>query len=218
MRLVIYGLWRGRNYICSFLGMVIQITSNWQVPQGGAGNSVMNFDDDSPFDQAAADELVDAVGDFWDTFVSRFPIGVTVTVDPLVVQLGAANGVLDETWTATPHAATTGSNNQASSAAGVGCRVRWNTQGIRNGRRVIGTTFIVPLSADQYEVNGTLGSTTISGITTAAEALLGRANAASHAMVVWSRPTPGVGTNGFVSPVTGALVPDKVAWLRTRKQ
>lgn len=178
----------------------------------------MNFDNTTGLDQAGADALVDAVGDFWDTFVSRLPIGVTVTVDPVINDLDDDDGTLLSTIAGAPHAATNGANNQASSAAGVGARARWQTNGVRNGRRVIGTTFIVPLSADQYEVNGTLGSSTITAIVNAGNALIGLASVAGHQMVVWSRPSgPGL-ANGIIHPVTGCNAPDKVAWLRTRKE
>ena len=97
-------------------------------------------------------------------------------------------------------------------AAGVGFRIVWDTASFSRGRRVKGTTFMVPLLSAFYENDGSISGTLISQVNTACAALI----LAGHP-VVWSRPTaPGASNGGFATVVTGQ-VPDKVSWLRSRR-
>ena len=55
-------------------------------------------------------------------------------------------------------------SGQGGFAAGVGARVVWETGAVRNGRRVRGSTFVVPIWSSAYETNGTLHTATINDL------------------------------------------------------
>src|SRR4029453_3534249 len=71
---------------------------------------------------------------------------------------------------------------------GAGGRVVWNTNGIFKGRRVRGSTFMVPLVADYWEGANAISSVATGNWATAAAALI----AAVPTLAVWSRPSGGV--------------------------
>lgn len=96
-------------------------------------------------------------------------------------------------------------------AAGVGARVQWLTADVKNGRRVRGTTFLTHLKSTNFDNTGTIDGTTLSTIQTAASALV----ASGSPWGVYSRPRPGLA--GSFHAWNAATVPDKVAWLTTRK-
>lgn len=97
-------------------------------------------------------------------------------------------------------------------ALGVGARVVWNTSGIFGGRRVRGSTFIVPLTIGSYEGAGQITAGVIATMQGAANTLAGFG---PDGMFIWSRPQPG--TPGEAQTVTGAIAPDRVSWLRSRR-
>lgn len=91
--------------------------------------------------------------------------------------------------------------------APVGATVRWNTSVFNGGRRVIGKTFIVPLTNACFDVDGTLTNSTVSTLKAAADAVPG----GTSGLVVYSRK------NGTASVVTTAEVPDRAMVLRSRR-
>jgi hypothetical protein len=107
--------------------------------------------------------------------------------------------------------AASGSSNWAS---GVGCRQRWLTAGITRGRRVRGSTFLVPLGQNLYDGTGSIADATVTALATAANTL--RA-ADSGSMRIYSRPTSAANADGVAHAVTGSDLPDRVSWLRSRR-
>lgn len=97
---------------------------------------------------------------------------------------------------------------------GTGVRIKWPTGQIINGRRVVGATFIVPLSSNQFEGSGAILGTALTTLQAAASAL---ATAGIAKRVIWHRPTSVAAANGNVGAVTVAQVPDAVSWLRSRR-
>jgi hypothetical protein len=92
-----------------------------------------------------------------------------------------------------------------------------------NFRRVRGRTFIVPIGGASLAGDGTLDATKQGNIQSAANTLVASA-AATVQLVIWSRPFPGDPNNGgsfardgSSHPVKSALVRDKVAMLRSRR-
>lgn len=122
-------------------------------------------------------------------------------------------GALAGTWTTTAPAVVTGTQT-GTWARGVGARAVWNTAGITRGRRVRGTTFLVPMAANQYTSNGILDAGAASSIALAGAALI---TAGGGDMVIWSRPLPGVGSGGASHAVTSASAPTATSWLRSRR-
>lgn len=158
------------------------------------------------------DDPTGALGTFFTAIKSLFP-------SPLSWSIPAAGDVIEDTtgaltgeW-ALGTSATVTANGDSSYQAGGGAYVIWGTGGIRNSRRVRGKTFLAPLSYNQFDSSGTLGTTTRSTLQTAAAAL-----AATDLLVIWSRPIPPSTSNGLSNLVTSANVPDQVTSLATRRR
>lgn len=151
------------------------------------------------------------VANFFTMIKSEVPQGVTWTVPDGGDLIEESSGQLTGTWTGDSGGLVT-SNGVGSYAQGVGARISWMTDAIRGGRRVRGTTFVVPLRAGAYDPQGTIASATITTLDTAANALLSNAD---WNLLIWSRPRASL--NGQGVPVARVEVPDKVSWLRSRK-
>jgi hypothetical protein len=126
-------------------------------------------------------------------------------------QLDVATGALTGSWSAAGGSLVASSGN-AEHAQGVGCRIKWATNGIVGGRRVTGSTFIVPLHRLMYDTDGTLAAGVVSVLTTAALAYV---SAVTPDGVIWSRPTDT--RAGTAHALTYASLPDAVSWLRSRR-
>jgi hypothetical protein len=113
---------------------------------------------------------------------------------------------------ATPPTVVNGGGSGAYSAPS-GAVLHWLTGTVRNGRRLRGRTFIVPLANSNYEANGTLAAGTITAIQNAGLALM---DEATTRLVVYGRPAPNA-ADGVAALVTGARVPDMAAVLRSRR-
>lgn len=98
-------------------------------------------------------------------------------------------------------------------AGGVGAVVYWNTPGINGGHKVRGRTYLVPLSAACFDVDGTLVSSALSEIVAAAAALV----ATTPGLAVNSRAEGAPGRSNQTTLVTSATVADRVAVLRSRR-
>ncbi len=98
-------------------------------------------------------------------------------------------------------------------AAGVGVRIRWFTAGFVAGRRVVGTTFVVPLAAGVFGDDGLPSVSLVDGLKGNAEILI---DDMVGSFYVWSRPVPGrVGT---VHAILSASVPRAVTSLASRRR
>ena len=107
-------------------------------------------------------------------------------------------------------------------AGPAGAVVDWVTGTIGTRRNIRGRTFLVPLSTDVYDTDGTLKPASVQGIRDAAAQLIVATNAN---FVIWRRPRPAqvapkvprpavVGKAGLV---VSSKVPDMAAMLRTRR-
>lgn len=156
------------------------------------------------------------------SYATSIPSGTTITVPNNGDVIDAATGALTGVWTdgAPPAAITTSASGTY--ARGVGAQLRWRTSGIVAGRRVVGSTFLVPIQSLAFDTDGTLGPATVTG-------LLGPANtylSAAPYAVVWSRPfagnpsatPPKPARSGSVHLITSVSVPDRPSWLVSRRQ
>lgn len=157
---------------------------------------------------------------FWLACATHIAAGSTITFAGAGDTIDEATGEINGSWSGTPPAniITAGSSNWA---AGVGCRVVWTTAGITRGRRVKGSTYVVPLGGNLYDGTGSIADGARSAIDAAAAVL--RASD-SGSMRIYTRPTtvekpPGTFTDyvGKSQAVTGSTVPDVVSWLRSRR-
>lgn len=160
------------------------------------------------------DDSVTSVADILTLFGSlanKFPPGITWTVPSEVDVMDASTGIL------TGGASMAGGGTQVSTgtdtrfAAGVGARIVWGTTTVIGGRRVKGSSFLVPLEGYCYAADGTLDATNASQIQTAVNTFVSGGDT-----VIWHRPSPG-GSDGAQCPVTSGTVPDKVSTLRSRR-
>lgn len=109
-------------------------------------------------------------------------------------------------------------------AGPAGAVISWRTSTILDGHRLKGRSFIVPLSANQYQSDGSLVSTEQASLQSAATAMV---TAMSSELAVWHRPFPGreatptrpakAAHDGGHGLVTSAVVPDLAAVLRSRR-
>lgn len=152
-----------------------------------------------------------AINVFWGNVGNRFPAGITWSTPNTGDLIDVATGNLTGTWT-DGTSSSVNSSGTGSFAGGVGTRIQWSTSGVTNGRRVRGSTFLVPLTTACYQADGTIDGAILGGLLTSAAAL---ASGLGSDFMIWTRPKGGGG--GKVNPVTGVTVPDKVSWLRSRR-
>lgn len=152
-----------------------------------------------------------AVKAFYDAIKAALPPDLTVTVPSTGDSIDSLTGDLVGAWSGTGGGSVVGTGS-GQYALGVGLRIRWDTAGIVAGRRVRGSTFIVPVMSSTFTGSGALDDTVRGTFATAAGTL---AASVPAALTIWSRPT--ATRAGAISQVTSASVPDKVAWLRSRR-
>lgn len=152
-----------------------------------------------------------AAAGFFSAVAGRISSSVQVYVPNGGDVIDETNGQLVGTW-GVGTGTTIDGTGAGAYARGVGARVVWETDAVRAGRRVRGSTFVVPLISGAYDTQGNLSDATLlafnNGIDSFMAAILARAR-------VWSRPRPGLAGAGVV--VTGGRIPDKVSWLRSRR-
>lgn len=170
----------------------------------GGGVSTFYFDE-------AASGFIPALGTFFTSVLGRTPTGTSVTLPNSGDLIDIATGALSGTWTDTAHVGALSSAGTGY-ASGVGARIVWRTSGIRNSRRVVGSTYIVPLLGAGYDADGTLTGAYWTTLDAAAGALF---TAKGSVMKVYSRPVGG--PNGQANQVIAPACLDKVSWLRSRR-
>lgn len=171
------------------------------------GPSVSTFFWDAAFTGGPA-----AIRAFYDAVKSVLPTSTTWTVASSGDILDSASGALIGTWAEAAGAAVTGTDGTGW-IDGVGIRVKWLTSGVRNNRRVVGATFLVPSGKGGFSGNGQPDGTTQATVQSAAAALV---TASAGHMRIWGRPHEGA-SDGVSSVVTAASASGEVSWLRSRR-
>lgn len=152
-----------------------------------------------------------AVAAFYTAIAGLVPTTLTWAIPSVGDVIDDTNGKITGFWSESGGTTSVVSTLAGAYANGVGARVVWTSSGIRNGRRVVGSTFIVPLALGSYQSDGTLVDANVTTIANAANTLRG-----AVPLRVFSKPHKGT-SDGLSSPVTGSSVPDKVSWLRSRR-
>jgi hypothetical protein len=181
-----------------------RIRCTWQ-GGGVIGPSVSTF----YFDDAHTGFQADLIT-FWDSVKTRLPSIVSVTVQGSGDVIESSTGALTGIWSEGSDTNVPGTGT-AQCPQGVGGRIVWSTLGTTNGRRVRGTTFMIPLDASMYDTLGTL-SASRSDFVSAGNALLA---ASTNQLLIWTRPRPG--TAGGINSVVSCDMPDKISTLRSRR-
>lgn len=191
------------------MATIHRYTALWTAGSGGAGTTTFHMGASS----AAAGAGVPAFRAFFDAVKSNLPPDVTITFPSTVDLVDEATGTLVGSIGSSPVASVTGIGSGVYSAP-TGGRVRWLTNEIVGGRRVRGTTFIVPMTGASYSADGTLSAAAVTVLGNAATALLATT---SLDLAVYHRPTSASPTSGQAVLCTGSFIPEQAAILRSRR-
>lgn len=200
--------------------MVALVRTEWSGTSGGPGLSQMAILGAAGgiWNPDGTQGAVNAVRTFWDSLKSYLPDELRLTVSPVVDDYDEITGQLRASFVAGAAPNVVAGTSATGYAGGAGLKVTWNTGQIRNGRRVRGSTFIVPIANTVFTSNGTIGTAQMTSINTAAATMLAQLTAAGTSMAVWSRPvTSPVPRGGSVHEVLTGSCSSKTAILRGRR-
>ena len=175
----------------------------WTTGIGGSGLSVFYFPD-TQTDMSALMALVNS----WKPFM---PPVVSWQVPSSGDQLNDASGLITGSWSGSGGGSAT-ATGATTYVAGTGVLIRWTTGTVIGRRRLLGRTFVVPLTTGHFDTNGTILDATVTTLQTAATAFVAAVDSQ-----VWHRPPKGQTSGGQSAPVNGSLVLDKVTSLRSRR-
>lgn len=163
------------------------------------------------WDVASAPDLA-AYQAFFVGIADRIPSNTTVQVQNTGNLIDESDGSVMGSWSGPAQAAIPGTGSGAY-AAPSGAHINWRTGDIKNGRRVRGRSFLVPLYGGAYDSDGSIAATVLTdlrgNLATLVTALVG-----SDARI-WSRPTQSAA--GTAHEIVSADIPDKTATLRSRR-
>jgi len=201
------------------MGSLMRVKMRWNGFVGSPGYSIFHLrdgDGSGLFTNVNAHDAVARINTFAGTIKSLIPNGSSLQTMADVELIEDTTGELISVLTA-DNAATTNSTGPSfvTYSGPSGSIVTWRTAGIRNGRRIRGRTFIVPMHGNTYDTNGTISADTITTLTTAATAMASTATDAH--LGVYARPTGPGATDGMWSPVTSFSIPDLAVVLRSRR-
>lgn len=200
---------------------IFRVKLNWSGFPGAPGLSVFHFRDfdtepGAGISEAGAQAAVDRIDSFITAIRTYIPQGVMLRTEAEVEVIEETDGKLQDMFTTVPAAAQAGAMSTASGfSAPSGAVINWRTSGVRNGRRIRGRTFLVPLGAGSYQSDGTLASAAQTGLAAAAQALIDTSG--SPDLGVYARPSAPGATDGNWVVATSSNVPDLAAVLRSRR-
>lgn len=192
--------------------LIMRYKMIWALPTGGPGVSTL-----FAFPDTTEQVFADAVRAFFSDVLNlatphdSLPAGVTIQGDALVDNIEVTDGTLQSSVPVTPPAAITGTSAGVYPAPSGLC-ITWLTGLVHQGRRVRGRTFFVPLANTAYDTSGTLATSFLTSVRTAASAYI----AGAVNPCVWARPDPGT-TNGAAFAIAAGTCLDKAAILTSRR-
>lgn len=190
---------------------ITRVTAIWSGFSGAPGYTNLFFEADSAGVANAA--RIGQVRGFFNTISSQIPDPVTISFEQEVALIDETSGELlgyeqpEEPVESVEGFAPTSSGFSSAT----GAVITWLTDTVVGNGRVQGRTFIVPISGNSYQSDGTLNSAALTGLRSGAALLAGEA----AGLVVWSRPRDG--RAGVAAPVNSYRVPDMTAVLRSRR-
>lgn len=203
------------------MAAILRVRARWSGYPGSPGFTVMHFRDFGTGDGGGVDpdqgqaEVAGAkVRTFFEAIKTMLPSAVTVGVEPVIDMIEDTTGELVDSFSTAGYAPTVGGNAGSFSSA-VGAVVNWRTNGIRNGRRVRGRTFLVPLAGGILTTQGSIAPSSVATIQTAADALA--VSTGTPDLGVYARPTAVGATDGAWFVTRSATVPVLSAVLRSRR-
>lgn len=175
---------------------------------GVVGPSVSTF-----YFDATASGFSASLQTFFQAIKALMPDDLLITVPNTGDLVQDSNGVLAGVWTDSGGSTTVGTSATAF-ALGTGGRVQWLTGGFRGGRRVIGTTFLVPLASAAFDTGGNVSAASVATIQAAASALV---TAQAGHMLIWGKPHTKAAADGVTNVVIAGLARQKPTSLRSRR-
>lgn len=197
---------------------LIRAKIRWNGFAGAPGYTNFHFQqgDGSSRPPDMAVDTMAKVQQFTNDIRTLLPYQVTIKMPTELEIVDSANGQLIDVITAPTLPDTIGTATASDNyAAAVGAVISFRTNGIRNGRRVRGRTFIVPATSTAFENNGTLRATAIAACQAGATTLMSSTNGPTFG--IFARPTGPSATDGLWFPAVSASVPDMGAVLRSRR-
>lgn len=184
----------------------------WSGFTGAPGYSILHFDASTDPTVAGAQDVYNQTVAFCSDIASNLPSVVSVLAEGAVEVINTPNGDLLDILPVTPSPAAKGIQTGGFSAATGAC-ITWETGEVKNGRRVRGRTFIVPMTAALYDTDGTLTSGALTDLQNAAGVLAG----SGFSFGIYSRPSSAEAEDGSFHTVSSGRVSDKTAVLRSRR-
>jgi hypothetical protein len=200
--------------------MVAIVRTEWSGTSGGPGLTQMALlgAAGGEWNPSATQAAVNAVRAFWDGQKANLPDELKLNVLPVIDVYDTVSGDLTASYVAGTVPVTVQGTGAGGYAGGVGVKLTWNTGQIRNGRRVRGSTFIVPIISGLFSTTGTVTGAVQTTISTAGQSLISALNAAGTPLAVWSRPFNGPNPRvGFATEVIQGVCSSKSAILRGRR-
>lgn len=200
---------------------LLRVKTKWSGFSGAPGYTVLHFrdfgaGDGGGGDASAASALaaVNRVSSFFTAARTALASTVTLNIEPEVDVLEDTTGELVTSFT-TPTQAPIFGNNSGNYSAATGAVINWKTGGVRNGRKIRGRSFLVPVGGSGMDAAGLLAAGARTAILNAGIALVDPAG--SPDLVVYARPSGPGATDGQAALVTGVTVPNLLAVLRSRR-
>jgi hypothetical protein len=176
----------------------------------GSAVSVLHYDGSNQTAPPVA-----ALKTAFSTHASLFSSGLNITFPGSGDTIEDTTGGLDSVWTS-PGGGVVNGTTAGTTVAGVGACIGWTTGGIVQGskgpRKLRGRTFLVPLAATAWDVNGTFSAAKLTELQALANEIQ-----ASGPLAIWHRPTSLAAANGNSYGVLSNKVRDKAAVLRSRR-
>lgn len=199
------------------MARIIRVKINWTGFVGSPGYTNLHFESPTgaPVDQLMVEDAIDITETWLAAFRPDLPTNCLTGVDSTVEELDENHGNIEAFWTGSPVAPAAGAAS-GQYAAGTGVCVNWGTDGVWNGRRVRGRTFIVPLGILGYNSDGTLAPPRLTAWRAATATFIAASDEAR--LVVWRRPSDSpLFINGGAYDVNSYSIGSKVAQLRSRR-
>lgn len=183
-----------------------RVSCSWQGWPGSPGLTQMYLID------PPAQGNIDAIRTFFNALAGLLPSGLTIQVPSSGDTLSEVDGKITGAWSVgTTPTVVTGTAAGAYSGTS-GAVVHWLTNAVVAGRRVRGRTFLVPLANTAYDTAGSLLTSALTTIQTAAAAYV---SGQTGKACVWARPAPG--RSGSLASITSSKVPDLAVVMRSRR-
>lgn len=200
--------------------MVALVRTEWSGTSGGPGLTQLAVLGAAGgiWNPGGTQGAVDSVRAFWDSLKGLLPNELSLQVSPVIDDYDTNTGELVGSFVAATTPTQVLGTSATNYAAGAGFKVTWNTGSIRDGRRVRGSTFVVPAASGVYDTSGLITSAAKTTVNTAAAALILALDTADTSLAVWSRPRelPTVRT-GLAYDVETGSCSSKTAILRGRR-